>query len=215
MQEWAGCSLACNHSRQSAQIRAQLNLITILSGLVCHRKLGEICCELQSDRRSCVPKVPCSCSAQLRSIFKLPSWHYHLINPHTPTHTHRCAHPHTVDVCVHVQRPVRRSSASPMPLYGCMTHRPACPTRVDFHSWSSLLKHVLHPPSPPLSPPLASIPSCHVLCLQRATLRLTYTVHAHMHQTPAYLKEPVLFLHLRHRIWMSLWSLGPRCPYSK
>lgn len=49
-------------------------------------------------------------------------------------------------------------------------------------------------------PPLASIASCHVLCLRRATLRFTYTVHAHIHQTPAYLKEPVLFLHLRHRI---------------
>lgn len=65
---------------------------------------------------------------------------------HTHTHARRCEHPHTVDVCVHVQRPVWRSSASPMPLYGCMTHRPACPTRVDFHSWSSLLKHVLPPP---------------------------------------------------------------------
>lgn len=118
----------------------------------------------------------------------------------TPRHTRRCAHPHTVDVCVHVQRPVRRSSASPMPLYGCMTHRPACPTRVDFHSWISLLKHVLHPPSPPPPTPLASIASCHVLCLRRAALHLTYTVHARMHQTPAYLKEPVLFLHLRHRI---------------
>lgn len=57
-----------------------------------------------------------------------------------------------------------------MPLYGCMTHRPACPTSVDFHSWSSLLKHVFPP---------ASIMSCHVLCLQ-AVLHLTYTVHMHI-----------------------------------
>lgn len=51
-----------------------------------------------------------------------------------------------------------------------MTHRPACPTSVDFHSWSSLLKHVF---------PSASVMSCHVFSLQ-AVLHLTYTVHMHI-----------------------------------
>lgn len=36
----AATAAARNHLRQSAQIRAQLNLITVLSGLVCHRKPG-------------------------------------------------------------------------------------------------------------------------------------------------------------------------------
>lgn len=69
-----------------------------------------------------------------------------LLLPTTDAHTH-------VDVCACAGL-VWLSSASAMPLYGCMTHRPACPTGVDFHSWSSLLKHIF---------PSANIVSCHVL----------------------------------------------------
>lgn len=177
--------LVSNHQSDS-QLRwspiRQLSLIIILSRLVYHHKLREIRCELLLAWRSCVPRVLCSCNAPLRTIFKLPSWHYH---PTPLTLTNTDAHTH-IDVCACAGL-LRWSSASTMPLYGCMTHRPVCPTRVDFHSWSSLVKHVF---------PTASIMSCHVLCLQ-AVLHLTYTVHVNMQQTPAYLKEPIPFLHMR------------------
>lgn len=98
---------------------------------------------------------------------------------------------------VHVEGLVRWSSASSMPLYGCMTRRPACPTRVVFHSRSSLFKHVF---------PLASTMSCHILW-QQAALYLTYTAHVSVSQTPANLKEPIPCSHKRHAAHMSLWTL--------
>lgn len=80
----------------------------------------------------------------------------HLPPPQMHTHTH--IH---VDVCA-----CAGSSASTMPLYGCMTHRPACPTGVDFHSWSPLLRHIF---------PSADIMSCHAKCLL-SVLNLTYNM---------------------------------------
>lgn len=68
-----------------------------------------------------------------------PSLHSSSLPTATDAHTH-------IDVCACAGL-VWWSSASTMSLYGCMTHRPACPTGVDFHSWSSLLKHIFAPQS--------------------------------------------------------------------
>lgn len=78
------------------------------------------------------------------------------LHPTRPHPHHRCTHTHTdVDVCVCAGL-VWWSSASTMPLYGGMTHGPACLTGVDFHSWSPLLKLIF---------PSANITSRHAQCL--------------------------------------------------
>lgn len=95
-----------------------------------------------------------------------------------PPTCHRCTLAHThIDVCACAGL-VWRSSAFTMPLYGCMTHRPACPTGMDFHSWSSL-KHIF---------PFTSIVSYHVFSLTVPLLTFMYSI-------PMWIGNPYTCLH--------------------